>query len=254
MVKQILLLISYTLMTPLLPAQNDSVGVVTPDSKEPELKVHSTSTGVRLGLKASPNMHWLRPDSKGLDSDGNKTGASFGIVVDLPFGANGTYAFHSGVLLNYIGGKVKSDYTTDSTSVSSTQDINLRYIEIPLCLKLKTAMDAPMNFYGLLGTSAAINIRARSDASTTFTTSGTTTTILLEDEDIISDVASFKMALVVGAGLEYELSSGTTLFGGITYNNAFTNVLNKNTKNIIDEDKNSKLYADYLELSLGVFF
>lgn len=220
----------------------------------PSARAQDDDGGVRLGLKASPNFHWLRPDSKGLENDGNRTGASFGIVLDIPFGSGDAYAFHTGVLLNYIGGKFTSSFSDDSTSVVSSQDIDLRYIEIPLCLKLKTRMDAPMNYYGLLGTSAAINVRARSDASSSFTTGGVTTVTELEDEDIISDVASFKMALVVGAGMELELSSGTTLFGGITYNNAFTNALNKNTKNIIDEDKNSKLYADYLELSLGVYF
>ena len=70
---------------------------------------------------------------------------------------------------------------------------------------------------------------------------------------MISDIALFKMALVVGAGVEYSLSSGPTLFGGITYNNAFTNALDGDAKKLLPNDKKSKLFADYLEISLGVF-
>ena len=141
-----------------------------------------------------------------------------------------------------------------STVVKSEQDLKLRYLEIPLALKLRTVADKPMNFYAQIGTSAAFNIRARSDYSTTSTPSGgTTTTTTLEDEDVIDDVALFKMALVVGAGLEYSLASGPTLFGGVTYNNAFTNALDGDAKKLLPNDKKSKLFADYLEITLGVF-
>lgn len=206
-------------------------------------------SGVRLGVKVAPNTHWLRPDSKGLESDGNSVGYSFGVVVDVPFGAAGTYAFHTGLGMMNLGGKLKASYTENNLDINSTQDTKLRYIDVPLCLKLRTRTEAPMDFYGLLGTSAAFNIRARSDFSTTV--GGTTTSDT--DVDIIEDVALFKMGLVVGAGVEYKIGSGATIFGGITYNNAFTNVLQGDSKFLINPDKKSKLYADYLELTVGVF-
>ncbi|MCB0782324.1 MAG: PorT family protein, partial [Flavobacteriales bacterium] len=205
----------------------------------PSTRSASSDDGVRLGLKVAPNFHWLRPDTKGLESDGNNTGLSFGIVVDFPFGSNGQYAFHTGVLLNYIGGPLKATFGTDTTVVS-VQDTKLRYLEIPLCLKLRTRMDKPMNFYGQLGTSAAINVRARSDFETTTTILGSNTTVSDTDVDIIDDVQAFKLALVVGAGVEYTLASGPTLFGGIVYNNGLMNVLQGDAKFIVNEDKKSK--------------
>jgi len=43
------------------------------------------------------------------------------------------------------------------------------------------------------------------------------------------------------------------LFGGIVYNNGLMNVLQGDAKYIVNEDKKSKLFADYLEISLGVY-
>ena len=50
--------------------------------------------------------------------------------------------------------------------------------------------------------------------------------------------------------MEYNFSGTTALLIGITYNNGFTNLLNGVEYN----GKNAKLFNDYLELSLGIFF
>lgn len=211
----------------------------------------------RLGLKAAPNFAWMRSDSKDLTSDGNRTGISYGLLGDFKLNDAATYYFSTGVLLNSIGGKFKADATYEiggvSTEVKSEQELKLRYIELPLALKLRTKTSGTFNFYGQFGVSTAFNIRARTDATTTSTANGTTTTTSVDDEDVISDIALFKMALVVGAGMEYSLSSGPTLFGGLTYNNAFTNALDGDAKKLLPNDKKSKLFADYLEITLGVF-
>jgi hypothetical protein len=212
----------------------------------------------RLGIKVAPNFAWMRSDSKDLESDGTKTGFSFGLLGDFRLGDAGTYFLSTGLVLNNIGGKFIADATYDiggvSTVVRSEQDLKLRYLEIPLALKLRTKTESPMNFYALVGTSAAFNVRARADYSTTSTPNGgTATTTSLEDEDVIDNTALFKMALVVGGGLEYSLTSGPTLFGGVTYNNAFTNVLDGDANSLLPNDKKSKLFADYLEITLGVF-
>jgi hypothetical protein len=162
------------------------------------------------------------------------------------------------VVLTNIGGQFKADDTYDiagvSTKVQSEQDLKLRYVEIPLTLKLRTVEDKPMNFYAQVGTSLAFNVRARTDfSSTTTPVGGTATTVTLDNENVIDNTALFKMAFVVGGGVEYDLGSGTTLFGGITYNNAFTNTLDGDARNLLPNDNRSKLFADYLEFTLGVF-
>lgn len=218
---------------------------------------HAQDESFRLGVKLSPNFAWMRSDSKDLKSDGSRTSYSFGLIGDFRLNDEGKYFFSTGILYNNIGGKFKAEGTYDlagvTTTVKSEQDLKLRYIEVPLTLKLRTIADKPLNFYGQLGVSAAFNIRARTDVTTTTTVGGASTTGTLEDEDVIDDVALFKSGVVVGAGAEFALASGTTLFGGLTYNSAFTNTLDSDAKNLSSNGNKSKLFADYLEITLGVF-
>lgn len=211
----------------------------------------------RLGVKLAPNFAWMRSDSKDLQNAGNRLNYTFGLVSDFKLNEAGNYYFSTGILYNNIGGTFKADGTYDlngtSTTVRSEQELKLRYIEVPLTLKLRATSDKPLSFYGQLGFSTAFNIRARTDATTTLTVGGTTTTNSLEDENVIDDIALFKASLVVGAGLEFALPSGTTLFGGLTYNNAFTNALDGDAKNLNATGKKSALFADYLEITLGIF-
>jgi hypothetical protein len=199
----------------------------------------------------------MRSDSKDLASDGNRTSYSFGLVADFRLNDAGKYFFSTGVNYNNIGGKFKAEGTYDlagvTTTVKSEQDLKLRYIEVPLTLKLRTTTDKPLNFYGQIGVSAAFNIRARTDVTTTSTVGGVSSSASLEDEDVIDDIALFKSGLVVGAGAEFELASGTTLFGGLTFNSAFTNALDSDAKNLSSNGNKSKLFADYLEITLGIF-
>jgi len=215
---------------------------------------HAQEASFRLGIKVAPNFAWLRSDSKDLQSDGSRLGISFGLLGDLRLDNAGKYFFSTGIIYNNIGGTFKADGTYDiggvSTVVKSEQDLKLRYLEIPLTVKLRTITDKPLNLYAQVGTSAAFNLRARTDVTTTSTPGGTTT---LEDEDVIDDVALFKLGLVVGAGIEYSIASGPTLFGGLTYNNAFTNTLDSDAKKLSVNGNKSKLFANYLEITLGVF-
>ncbi|MBL7982554.1 MAG: PorT family protein [Flavobacteriales bacterium] len=211
----------------------------------------------RLGIKLAPNFAWMRSDSKDLQSDGNRLSYSFGLTGDLKLNAAGNYFFSTGILYNNIGGTFKADGTYDlngtTTTVRSQQDLKLRYIEVPLTLKLRATSEKPLSFYGQVGFSAAFNIRARTDATTTLTVGNNTSSASLDDENVIDDIALFKASMVVGAGLEFALPSGTTLFGGLTYNNAFTNALDGDAKNLNATGKKSRLYADYLEITLGIF-
>ena len=227
-------------------------------AQEPAPTAASSSTSAfRLGVKLAPNFAWMRADSKDLSSDGSRMGYSFGLLGDFALGDQGTYFFSTGVLLNNIGGKFKADFTTDvdgvSTAFTSEQDLKLRYLEIPLTMKLRTKTDGQVNFYGQVGFSAAINLRARTDFTTTSTVGGSSTTVTSEDEDVIDDIAFFKASLVVGAGAELQMSS-VTLVLGATFNNAFTNALDSDAKSFVSDTKKSKLFADYLEITAAMFF
>jgi hypothetical protein len=219
------------------------------------LSAQDDDAGLRIGLTFSPKTAWLRSDSKGLESDGNKLGYRFGLITEFPLSSRGTYYFSTGLLLDRIGGDVKAAYTVEgtSTNVVSRQTIGLSYLELPVTLKLRAGTAENLRFYAQLGFNPSINIRARSDFSTTSTTGNDVVTDTSDNEDVMESISLFRMGLLVGGGVELKLSS-VTLFGGLTFNNSFTNVLDKDAKRIINPEKKSKLHADYLELTFGAFF
>lgn len=215
-----------------------------------------TDNTVRLGIKLAPNLSWIRSDTKGLESDGTLIGYSFGLMTEFPFGTNGNYRFATGLFLNNVGGKSKQTTSTADTSGITTNLLNsstvyLRYIELPLTMKLMTNEIGYMRYYGQLGFDMGVNIRAKSDAETVTTTSGTSRTTTESDIDVKESVNAFKAGLVIGGGLEFNFSGSTSAMAGITYHSGFTNLYKKDSFSGLD---NPKTYADYIELSLGVFF
>ena len=208
---------------------------------------------VRFGIKLAPNMAWLKPDTKGIKSGGSTIGYTFGLMGDFMIGSNGQYAFATGVLLNNIGGKLTTPTVNiNGDSKDLENELHLRYIEVPVTMKLKTSEIGYMTYFGQIGVSTAFNIRAKADIET-FGANGDI--VLLEDEDVADDVSIFKAALVVGGGFEYNFSGNTSLLVGVTYNGGFTNLYDG--AEYIDEDGNKqdvKVNASYIELTTGVFF
>jgi len=241
MKKVLLILIAAVVAAPALHAQDADI----------------VDNGVRFGLKAAPNMSWLRSDTKGLESDGSKIGFTFGLATEFPIGAQGNYRFATGLFLNNSGGKYTTPFTYTENGNELTKalasDLKLRNIEIPLTMKLMTKEIGYMRYYGQIGFGAAFNVRAKADfdqpkydlnngALLGFET--------LEDEDVKDFIQPFRGSLIVGAGFEYNFSGTTTLQAGVNYNNGLTNML-KDTK---VGDKNAKLLQDYVELNVAVFF
>lgn len=220
----------------------------------PGLFAQSDNT-VRLGIKLAPNLAWVRSDTKGLESDGTILGYSFGLMTEFPFGTNGNYRFATGLFLNNIGGKTAYSYsfadTTGSTDVLTTSTVKLRYLELPVTIKMMTNEIGYMRYYGQLGLDLGVNIRAKSDADVVTTSGGATRPTTEDDIDIKENVNAFKAGLVIGGGLEFNFSGSTSAVAGITYHSGFTNLYKKDSFAGLDK---SKTYADYVELTLGVYF
>ena len=215
-----------------------------------------SDNSVRLGIKLAPNMAWVRSDTKGLESDGTLIGYSFGLMAEFPFGTNGNYRFATGLFLNNVGGKSKQTYSTADTSgvttdILNTSVVKLRYMELPVTMKLMTNEIGYMRYYGQLGIDLGVNLRAKADAETVATSGGSVRSTTEEDIDVKESVNALKMGWVLGGGLEFNFSGSTSLVAGITYHSGFTKLYKKDSFSGLD---NPKSYADYLELTLGVFF
>lgn len=218
---------------------------------------------VRFGIKLSPNVGWLRSDTKGLGSEGTQVGFTFGLMADFALGISGNYAFASGLYLTNVGGGFTSKlaFVEDSNGpeiIKAMQtDLSLRYVDLPLTIKMKTNEIGYMRYFGQVGFMPSFNIRSKADFEVPVVTgrleNGTPIVQafeLKESEDFLDDTNLFRAALVIGGGMEYNFSGNTSLMVGVTYNNGFTNLL----KNVEYEGKKAKVLNDFLELSVGVFF
>ena len=224
----------------------------------------TSSEGVRFGLKLSPNMGIVKPETKGIEGNGTGLGYTFGLMTEFPIGTNGNYRFATGLNLNNLTGKWKEEFkyvaSADAASAILTKeletDVKLQYVELPLTIKLMTNEIGYLRYFAVVGAGNAFNIRAKSD-QVVAKVDGTradgqpivTTFTDESDVDVQSNIALYKASLIVGAGAEYNFSGSTSLLLGLTYNNGFTNILDYKVG-----DEKAKAKAHYFELTLGVFF
>lgn len=220
----------------------------------------------RFGLHFSPNLAWLNASSDGYEKNGSDLGFAYGLSAEFFLAKN--YLFSTGFSITSLGGNLSYSGTfndvTNNTFVPTKIDqaYNLKYIEIPLTLKLRTNEIGYMTYYGNFGFKSGINYNASGDFDFK------EQKVSRNDEDIDDDIKFFNMWLVVGAGAEYSISGNTTVMFGITFNNGFINVLD-NKVNELDANGNAALRPDgtpllknknanatlnYFSLDLGIYF
>ena len=101
------------------------------------IQAQSSDQKFHFGLKVSPTLAWLKPDTKGIEKGGSKLGFSYGIITEFRIQEN--YAFVTGLQVTYRGGKLNIPYTDFAGNVYKQKaSLNLQYIELPIALKMKT--------------------------------------------------------------------------------------------------------------------
>lgn len=240
----------------------------------------------KIGVRVSPNVSWIKPDTKFITNDGNVLRFGFGLVTDIQFTDN--YAIGTGLNVFQTGGKLSYYQLTNEQSFETVSMLSrtykLQYGEIPITLKLRTNEIGYITYWGQFGLGLGVNIRAKSDDVAEFRNvrsetnpdapnfpwqESTRPNRIVEDEDIKDQISLFRASLIIGAGIEYSLSGTTSLLIGLTYNNGFTDVLRNNglqsdeSKKITWEGTGtsrgpvpSKLkgMSNLVELNLGIMF
>jgi len=197
---------------------------------------------VALGLGISPTLNWMKTKSEHLSSDGTKIGFKYGLMADINFGEN--YALATGIFINNYGGKYKSG-EGDTLLNELSVDHKIQSVAIPLTLRMRTKEIGYLKYYGQFGFSPQIIINSSADVTDGLT--GET----VEDKNMKDRVASFDLALVVGIGIEYNLSGTTNFIIGVSYHNGFIDML-KGTSYDKDIEKNAS--TNQIALNLGVLF
>ncbi|MCB0801476.1 MAG: PorT family protein [Flavobacteriales bacterium] len=227
-------------------------------------------TDFQLGLNFSPNISWFKAKTDNVTNEKTSLGFNFGIIGDFNIADN--YAFSTGLNIVTIGGEISYPFVQEVDQIGSlsgrkTADITLKYVEIPLTLKLKTNEIGYLTYYGQFGFGLGVNYDAKADVSFAYpsTTGGS---VSAKDVDYKDDINLLRASLIVGLGAEYNLSGNTSFIMGITFNNGFTNVLSEegyaddNNDGLGDVDasgkgsrnKDFKAINNYILLNLGIIF
>jgi hypothetical protein len=200
----------------------------------------------RFGVKVAPNIAWIAPDAKGYENDGSAMGFSWGLLADFALAEN--YFIKTGFTMDYMNGKLQLPYTMDGIPGTMNRTYHLRYIEIPLALKMRTNKFGKTAYFGEIGFGTSFNIRAKSDDEFQ-PDSGTK---LTSEGDIKDEIALFKESLIVGAGMEYFLDESTSLVFELSFHNGLTNILQDYNTRYPDVKQNGILYC--FQLSVGIIF
>ncbi|MDO9511162.1 MAG: porin family protein [Bacteroidales bacterium] len=203
----------------------------------------------QFGVKASPAISWLSPETKFYKNDGTKLGFAWGFVTDFHLLNN--YFISTGFSVNYVNGKLKfpSEVQVESIVVKGTmlRDYRMRFLEFPFLFKMKTNSFGDYRFYGQMGFITGFNIKSRS-VDVFYPETGPT----INDElDIYDETTFARINLAVGGGAEYKIDNSTSIFFGLMFHNGLTDVLSG--KNPVDF-RTEKAVPNALEVTFGVMF
>ncbi len=202
--------------------------------------------GFRFGLKASPNISWFRTETRGYQNIGVGVGYTYGLIVDYEFAEN--YAIRSGLNFMQTGGKLKYNHIHDGIVTDKQRKHRLRYLEVPVALKLSTFEMGYTTYFGLFGVGLGFNSSAIGDDRITLPGGGY---IIDDKKDIADEVRFLRAGLLIGAGAEYNFGGMTSLLIGLTFHNGFSNVLEKKNPAV---SYTPSANSHYLELTIGILF
>ena len=235
----------------------------------------SGSNGWRFGIFLAPNVSWMKPTANKsndklylVNSQGNKMGYSWGLMVDRPFAEN--YGIATGFHITSTGGKILAEENTAVVQPAVANrvtiadfDYRLQYIEVPLALKLRSdEVGNGLHVFGQMGLSLGINISKKATYEVTYTDATAPNgvrTIDGENEKVFGGlaIAPAMLSLNLGGGLEYPISSKMALYMGLFFNNGFVpDVTNPAQLDMGYKGKFSdgNVRLNNLALRFGIFF
>jgi len=212
------------------------------------LKAQDRAKPFNFSFRMGPNLSWLKSNSDAVSPDGSVVGFSWGALCEFPVQNN--YSFVTGFNINFAGGKVDYASTIQNQTVLVKERYSLKYLELPVMLKIKTNEVNGVLFYGQigLGTSFRLNSRVKRSFELPSTYSG----LGIPSQDVNSDnLTSFiRESLLIGIGGQCALQDNLKLFGGLNFNNGFSDILKKGPYNSSDP----KVISNFVELNIGLYF
>lgn len=205
---------------------------------------------VILGLRIGTNLGWMKPNTEEYSSEGVKLGFTWGFTSEFYFMEN--YAVATGFNMSFNGGKLEYPYQVTVADDSIKRGVmhrtyNLRYIQIPLTLKMKTELNEKLNIFGKIGLGTAFCINAKANDEINFD-DGTSES--KDKREINDEIALMRESLIVGGGAEFKIKESTAIIVELTYDNDFNDILTGDNP-LTDEPK---ALHNFVELGIGIVF
>lgn len=225
----------------------------------------------RVGFKIIPGFDWVKAKTTNVQKDGMGIGFSFGVMADIRLADN--YFFSPEIIVTSMSNRLRlkpdSSYLLSSPGNTDwynqvSYKYNLKYIEIPLTFKFRTNESNGMRYWGQIGIAPGFII-GNNTTILAKPSNGNNKAFPTEEKYIPNDpendrfdfvefgnkpgfsdnINVFRAAMILGAGVEINLSGNTSFYSGLRFNNGFTDIL---------DDKKSKMINNVLGLEIGLFF
>jgi hypothetical protein len=235
----------------------------------------TSAQDLRMGLAVTPNAAWMVSTDYDHIPSGANLNFGYEFIADLMFSENyalglGVHIFNTGSDLTYQ--VMNPDAISEILDVDRTY--SLQYVELPFTFKMRTKEIGYMKIFSKFGFGLGMNVKSLAtdgrhlswefdgDDWVNVTSDGWT---INEGVDITEDIKFFRAAVIVGGGIEKNLTGSTSLTIGLNYNSSFSNVhkdvdLIKFDSGVPEVINGSPIPGimkgndRFLELSVGVLF
>ncbi|MGY8917767.1 MAG: outer membrane beta-barrel protein, partial [Flavobacteriales bacterium] len=229
----------------------------------------------RLGLAVTPNASWMVSTDYDHTAGGSKLNFGYEFIADVLFSENyalgfGVHIFNTGSKLTYL--VMNPDDVSEVLDVDRTY--SLQYVELPFTFKMRTKEIGYAKIFSKFGLGLGMNVKSLAtegrhlswefdgDDWVSVTSNGW---VINEGVDVNEEVKLFRAALIVGGGIERNLTGSTSLTVGLNYNAAFNNIhkgvelikVDNGVPEVINGSPISGVMKGndrFLELSVGILF
>ena len=239
------------------------------------LTAQDVTDRINFGFKISPNFSWLKiTEGDIIENDDVGLGFSYGLTGDYRFTNSENYFIGADLLISTApailkhGGKLQRS-VSDTTQVY--QNVNFRYavqyLQIPVYIKLKSNETGGMKYYINVGLAPSFalsrKLSTKVDQYNTSVYEGTNSTSHDPNSTestrfefdggkeentqfiFVDNMASARMSLILGAGIEYPISGNASFTAGLQFDNGFTDFLS--------DDAYSGRH-NFISLTAGILF
>lgn len=198
---------------------------------------------IRLSFTGSPSVNWMSTNNSNAEREKIILGYDFGVSSDLYFSEDERYSLLTGLQISNTGGEISyrtgSDFQFSGTTLPNLSKIKyrLRYVEIPVGIKLKTDQFRRTRYWGMFGLSPMVNIGAK----------GSSNNGVLNKANINDEVNLFNLAMNIGLGFDFDLGGNNSATAGLIFQNGLIDVTTDNAFS-------DKTVINSLKLKIGLIF